>query len=67
MITLKLIALAIIMFLATWNDAQAPMPPAPDCWEDEVVVQVVDDPYGDLEGTLGCVPADDLPTTGYRP
>lgn len=40
---------------------------APDCWEDEVVVMVVHDPYGPMEGTLGCVPADDLPTNGYRP
>ena len=40
---------------------------APKCWEDEVIVQVVYDPYGDLEGTLGCVPADNLPVTGFRP
>lgn len=42
---------------------------APTCWEDEVVVVVVHDPYGTSpgEGTLGCVPADDLPVNGYRP
>jgi hypothetical protein len=37
------------------------------CWEDEVVVIVVHDEYGTMEGTAGCVPADDLPTTGFRP
>lgn len=41
----------------------------PECWEDEVIVLVVWDPYGDLDetDTLGCVPADNLPVTGYRP
>lgn len=40
----------------------------PTCWEDEVRVVVYDDPYGAVGvGTLGCVPADSLPVTGYRP
>ena len=42
---------------------------APQCWEDEVIVQVVYDPY-DISpgvGTLGCVPGDNLPVAGYRP
>ena len=39
----------------------------PQCWEDEVRVVVYEDPYGDLTGTLGCVPADNLPVDGFRP
>lgn len=40
----------------------------PECWEDEVVVQVVDARhYDELQGTLGCVAADDLPVHGWRP
>ncbi|KKL72941.1 hypothetical protein LCGC14_2079870 [marine sediment metagenome] len=39
----------------------------PACWEDEVIVMVVEDPYGDLLGSLGCVPADNLPVDGFRP
>lgn len=39
------------------------------CHEDEVVVMVVEDPYHLSPGvfTFGCVPADNLPATGYRP
>lgn len=42
---------------------------APKCWEDEVIVLVVWDPYGDLDETqtLGCVPSDNLPVNGFRP
>lgn len=42
---------------------------APRCWEDEVIVLVIYDPYGDLDenNTVGCVPASNLPTSGYRP
>ncbi len=42
---------------------------SPDCWEDEVVVLVIWDPYGDLDenNTVGCVAADNLPVTGFRP
>ncbi len=38
-----------------------------DCWEDEVVVEIVHDPYDAVEARFGCVPADDLPVQGYRP
>lgn len=40
------------------------------CWEDEIVVLIVSDPYNPtsgLVGQFGCVPADNLPTTGNRP
>jgi hypothetical protein len=39
------------------------------CWEDEVIVQVVHDPYDTSPGvgTYGCVAAGNLPTTGNRP
>lgn len=42
---------------------------SPKCWEDEVIVLVIWDPYGDLDANniVGCVPADNLPVTGYRP
>lgn len=41
---------------------------APQCWEDEVVVMVIWDPYEQLDNfEVGCVPADNLPVTGYRP
>jgi hypothetical protein len=42
---------------------------APVCWEDEVIVLVIHDPYGDLDtnNVVGCVPADNLPTNGFRP
>lgn len=42
---------------------------APECHEDEVIVLVIWDPYGPLDdnNTVGCVPADNLPVTGYRP
>jgi len=42
---------------------------APDCWEDEVIVLVIEDAYGDLaeNNTVGCVPADNLPVDGNRP
>lgn len=46
----------------------------PACWEDEAVVVIVDyvtpdGPYvvPEMVGTLGCVPLDNLPVTGYRP
>ncbi len=41
----------------------------PACWEDEVIVMVVHDPYETSPGlgTLGCVPADNLPVNGFRP
>lgn len=38
-----------------------------DCWEDEVVVLVVSDPYDSTDATFGCVPADNLPVSGNRP
>lgn len=38
-----------------------------ECWEDEVVVEVVHDPYDLTDDTLGCVPADNLPWEGNRP
>ena len=41
--------------------------PVPECWEDEVLVLVVVDPYGLVDESYGCVPADNLPVTGYRP
>lgn len=40
------------------------------CFEDEVVVLVVSDPYqptSGLVGSFGCVPADNLPVSGGRP
>ena len=37
------------------------------CWEDEVVVMVVSDPWNATTAQFGCVPADNLPVTGYRP
>ncbi len=41
----------------------------PVCWEDEVIVMVVHDPLQISPGlgTLGCVPADNLPVIGFRP
>lgn len=42
---------------------------SPTCWEDEVTVLVIWDPYGDLDlnNTVGCVPVDNLPVDGFRP
>lgn len=53
----------------SYDDFDQLIAQAPKCWEDEVVVLVIWDPYGDLDenNTVGCVPADNLPTTGYRP
>lgn len=39
----------------------------PECYEDEIIVMVVEDPYGNRLGTLGCVPGDNLPVNGFRP
>lgn len=49
----------------------------PRCHEDEVIVRVIaqvqqDAPgvvfgLGDMVGMFGCVPADNLPVTGFRP
>lgn len=44
----------------------------PNCWEDEVRVVVYSDPIGEsvgasLVGLVGCVAADNLPVSGYRP
>jgi hypothetical protein len=71
---IKLAILAACFIASTMIDGTTPVPQSapseviPVCWEDEVVVSVVRDPY-DLVGigTLGCVPADNLPTTGFRP
>jgi len=57
----------IAVLIALLNSTGTVQETAPTCWEDEVVVMVVSDPYGDLEGTLGCVPADNLPVDGFRP
>ncbi len=42
-------------------------PLVPRCWEDEVLVLVVVDPYNLVTEHYGCVPADNLPVTGFRP
>lgn len=62
----KVATLALLATLLTGCN----QPPA--CWEDEVRVIVYSESplYGDDAvgvGTLGCVPADNLPVDGYRP
>jgi hypothetical protein len=71
-----LIALLIALFAAISGGVTAEDFYAANCWEDEVVVQVVHDPYRISERLLkspvegwACVPGDNIPwdPDGFRP
>lgn len=65
----RLLLMAALLLALAWGLGTLLTDP-PACWEDEVIVLVVQDPFrpdSGLVGTVGCVPADNLPVSGFRP
>ena len=65
--TLRLSVVGLGIIVGGFIDEAPPPDYGVECWEDEVVVEVVHDPYDLTDTAYGCVAADNLPVVGFRP